>query len=216
MIGAEKIPNTAGGDRTYVADVANESPPDGVLARRALDGDVSAFAALTAQLLPRVRGFLFRLSATQQNPDDLAQETFVIAIAQFRELREPDRVASWILGIAYRVFLADRRRARPRIVEFNEIAGASRDPSSAAVEAEERARVNAAIQRLPARIRAAFVLRHVEGLEAEETAAILGVPSGTARRWDFEARGRLRAILAPSDGAERRDSKYNEKKESES
>lgn len=50
-----------------------------------------------------------------------------------------------------------------------------------------------ALPRVREEHRAAFVLRHAEGLSYEEVAKVLGVPKGTAKGWSH--RGRL-ALLA--------------------
>jgi RNA polymerase sigma-70 factor (ECF subfamily) len=160
-------------------------------------GDRGAFEVLVARWLPRIRGFLFRIGGARGNPDDLAQQTFVVAIERLGDLRDAARVGSWIFGIAIRVQRAAQRRERSQrnaaADAEPEIVWEPRDEVSA--EEDLRA-VTRALDRLPERLREAFVLRHVEELAAAEVAAILGVPEGTARRWDFEARERLREMLA--------------------
>ncbi|HKE02031.1 MAG TPA: RNA polymerase sigma factor [Planctomycetota bacterium] len=173
-------------------ELASRADPDGELASRAQLGDREAFERLVERLLPRVRAFLHRLSGSRGSPDDLAQETFLVAVRRLRDLREPERVASWIFGIALHVHRESARRTR-RGAELADVPAAV--GRTGAEADEERAIVNDAVARLADRLREAFLLRHVEGLSPAEASLALGVPEGTLRRWDFEARERLREIL---------------------
>ena len=67
---------------------------------------------------------------------------------------------------------------------------------------EVRALLQQAIAMLPPRFRAVFMLREVEGLSVEDTAAYLGIPVATVKSRDHRARALLRAELGPAfDGA---------------
>ena len=57
-----------------------------------------------------------------------------------------------------------------------------------------------ALRRLAPGQRRALVLRHLWGLSVEETAATLGIASGTVKSQTADAMTRLRALLAPHPG----------------
>ena len=57
----------------------------------------------------------------------------------------------------------------------------------------------AALSRLPERMRAAVVLRHVQDLSVAETAAVLGCSTGTVKSQTARGIDRLRVLLAHSD-----------------
>jgi RNA polymerase sigma-70 factor (ECF subfamily) len=175
--------------------LVNERRTVGALAALAQAGDAGAFAELVGEHVPRIRAFLFRLSRDANDLDDWTQETFMIATAQLGSLREPERFTEWLFGIAYRVCQGKRRRGGEAPVDADAVGSAEPSPLDAAARADEARWVWDAVSRLPERQRAALLLRQVEGMDADATAAILGVPSGTARRWHFEARERLREIL---------------------
>ena len=63
---------------------------------------------------------------------------------------------------------------------------------------EVRAVLQQAIAMLPARFRAVFMLREVEGLSVEDTAAYLGIPVATVKSRDHRARALLQAELGPA------------------
>jgi RNA polymerase sigma-70 factor (ECF subfamily) len=58
------------------------------------------------------------------------------------------------------------------------------------------ARLAAALDEIPLKLRLAFVLCEVEGLTAVQAAAVAGVPAATVRTRLFHARRKLRALLA--------------------
>jgi RNA polymerase sigma-70 factor (sigma-E family) len=67
--------------------------------------------------------------------------------------------------------------------------------SSNEFEGSNESEVLAALRQLPAGMRAAVVLRHVEGLSTEETAKALGCSAGTAKSQTSRGLERLRTIL---------------------
>ena len=69
-------------------------------------------------------------------------------------------------------------------------------PEHAALRAESRRLLEAKIDALPDAFRTVFVLRALEELTVEETAATLGIPEATVRTRYFRAKGLLREALA--------------------
>lgn len=165
---------------------------------RAKAGDRVAFEALVDRFLPKVRAFLYRLSGARVDPDDLAQEVFLVIVRTLPALREPGHVSSWIFGIAYRLYQTRNRKLsiQATALDENVILNNTFDPRSNALSREERAAVEMAIARLDERQREVFLLRHLEELSAVEVARILEIPEGSVRRIDFEARERLRELLS--------------------
>ena len=77
-------------------------------------------------------------------------------------------------------------------------------PDRAVGRLEMRALIERKLDALPENLRIAFVLRAVEELSVEETAASLGIPEATVRIRHFRARSLLRESLARAiDIAER-------------
>jgi hypothetical protein len=93
-----------------------------------------------------------------------------------------------------------RRNAKattvPTGVEPDTLASGAAGPEGDAQRAETRRLLEAHIGALPDPFRAVFVLRAVEELSVEETAAALGIPHATVRTRYFRARGLLRTWMA--------------------
>jgi len=157
---------------------------DHILARKAAGGDVDAFTKLVGRHERRVRAFLSRL-CRGEGGDDLAQETFLKAWRMAGSWRGEGSYEGWLLRIAWRLFLSDRRGRR------DEAPLAEGDTGAAAADVDAAIDVNRALARLPARERAAALLCLGEGWSHGEAADILGLPLGTLKSVVARARAEL-------------------------
>jgi RNA polymerase sigma-70 factor (ECF subfamily) len=98
---------------------------------------------------------------------------------------------AWLFGIARNGARNALRKKRPTPVATLPERGAV----DASRDGEAGARLDAALEALPAAQRAAFVLAEIHGLTHEEVAAIEGVAVGTVKSRTARARERLRDAL---------------------
>ncbi len=70
---------------------ALEQADDGIVAGRAMDGDVEAFAVLVRRYTPMMRAYTQRMLNASADVDDIVQESFVTAWQRFGELDVPRR-----------------------------------------------------------------------------------------------------------------------------
>lgn len=162
---------------------ALEQADDGIVAGRAMDGDVAAFAVLVRRYTPMMRAYTQRMLNASADVDDIVQETFVTAWQRFSELEDPAKVKSWLMRIVSRKAV-DRIRALRPTLDVDDVERAA--PSSGAPEriVEARAGVaalGAALQELPAAQRECWVLREMGGYSYDEIAAELDISVSTAR-----------------------------------
>lgn len=144
---------------------------------------------------------LCRYLGDADNYEDLAQQTYVRAVASLHRFRATGPAKHWLLTIARRT-CADATRSRIRRRRLNE-----RVALSAAVEVADHHDatpthdLDALILDLHPDRRAAFVLTQITGLRYEEAAEVLGVPVGTIRsrvaraREDILRAGELNQLL---------------------
>lgn len=160
-----------------------ERADDSIVAGRAMDGDVAAFAVLVRRYTPMMRAYTQRMLNASAEVDDIVQEAFVTAWQWLPEIEEPARVKSWLMRIVSRKAV-DRIRARRPVVDIDEIDQAAPESSSPARRAETRAGIaalGAALGELPDAQRECWVLREIGGYSYDEIAEELGVPTATAR-----------------------------------
>jgi len=158
---------------------------------RAMAGEEAAYR----WLLDRYRDRVVRLAAhvlrSPSEAEDAAQEAFVRAFRNLRSFRGESRFYTWLYHIAVRVCL-DRRRAhwgREQGIPVSE--GAE---GSVAGGSDLRLTVETLLDQLSPPMRAALVLRELEGLEYEEIAMTLEIPVGTVRSRLNAARRKFREL----------------------
>ena len=90
---------------------------DALLARRiAASSDPDAEAALCRRLLPRIRAYGLRHLGQPADAADLAQQVMVVVIEALRanRVKEPDRLAAFVMGTCRNTMLDWRKGARTR------------------------------------------------------------------------------------------------------
>jgi RNA polymerase sigma factor (sigma-70 family) len=181
-------------------DLAGEGALDraddvALLAREAGARDEAAFAAILERHGRLVWGVCRRLLPNDADAEDAFQATFVALFRGAARIRHTRSLAPWLHTAATRIakkvrLAAARRRGRERRAARAEAA-----PAAGANETWEALHlaVHDEINRLPATLRAAFVLCVPEGHRHREAAAQLGVPVGTISARVSRARDRLMA-----------------------
>ena len=182
----------------------SEGSGDEALAERVRSsGDVAAFS----MLVTRYRGRLIALArrmlpgSSSDEAEDMAQEAFVAAYAKRTSFRKGEPFRPWLYKIAVNRCL-DRLRAlsrRPVTIEIGSLSEPKtfgNGPEELLLSTENEARLQAAVAALPPKLRAVFVLRHLDDLSYEEIATATGLPLGTVKTHLFRARAELRTALA--------------------
>jgi RNA polymerase sigma-70 factor (ECF subfamily) len=145
----------------------------------------------------RVYGLCLRMSGDRAQATELAQDVFVRAWEKLDQLRDEGDAGGWLWRLATSVVLntrrADRRRSA-RVMAVDDPAPLERADLRTPLPVR-RLSLEAAIARLPTRVRAVYLLHDVEGYTHPEVAAELGVAEGTVRAQLHRARALLREAL---------------------
>ncbi|WP_440966867.1 RNA polymerase sigma factor [Massilia sp. GER05] len=183
---------------------------DDALLRRIRAGDRDAFS----DLMRRYNRRLYRVARSVLRDDaeaeDALQDAYLQAYRALPGFRGESALGTWLTRIVVNAALM-RQRKTGRLADVIEL-GADfgsddailpRDrldepaqPELAALRAQTRRLIETGIDKLPAAFRTVFVLRAVEELTVEETAATLDIPAATVRTRYFRARAMLREALA--------------------
>lgn len=148
----------------------------------------------------RVWRLVARLAGSLDLADDLTQEVSLRAFQAFEGFRREADAFTWLYRIAVNVVLRDRERRKSTVGLDNPEALALPDanalsPEQAALNAEMRPIVRAALNRLPEDLRTTLILQIYEGLKYREIAVVLEIPIGTVKSRLNSAMHRLREEL---------------------
>lgn len=182
-----------------------DDPSDAALLSATAAGDTAAFDRFVTRHAPHVHRFLASLGVHDADADDAMQDAFVAAWRGARGFRGDGTARAWLFTIARN---AVRHAARRRVGEPDRFApldaahsldaialaaGWGRDDEAIAADRAELVRV--ALHRLGAPDREILVLRDMEGLSGDETAAALELTLPAMKSRLHRARLRLAAIV---------------------
>jgi RNA polymerase sigma-70 factor (ECF subfamily) len=163
--------------------------------RDALALEFEARLADSAALAVRVAYGIVR---NRGDAEDVAQEAFARAYRRFSSLRDREKFRGWLVRMTWRLaidFRRSQKRRQNREDAVMAITPQSGDFAQDAVARERSARLWAAIDQLPDRLRVVIVMTSIEGYGVKEVAQLLGVAEGTIKSRMFEARQKLREAL---------------------
>ena len=169
------------------------------LVSKARNGDRGALDVLVERHAPRVQRIAGQVIGDLEEARDAAQESLVKLCTRLRQFRGEAQFATWLHRLV--VNTCRDRLARQRIRQTEPLdledgpAGEDGDPSRAALLADKRRELAAALARLSAEQRLVIVLRDVFGLTYEEISRVARMPVGTAKCYVHRARARLRVRL---------------------
>ncbi|MFI4969081.1 MAG: RNA polymerase sigma factor [Lysobacterales bacterium] len=168
-------------------------------------GDRVAFEHLYLHYHGRLARFLANRTRHRDLIDEIINETLWVVWRSAGEFRGESRVATWIIGIAYRCLMKSLRD-HPPLAEvlapdhagpFGDVAQSTHD----ADQRELRDWLDHGLVLLPPEQRATIELAYYLGQSCEEIATIMDCAVGTVKARMFHARLRLRNTL-PALGGE--------------
>lgn len=165
-------------------------------------GSERAFSQLVRAHQEAVRRFLLRLTAGDaMRADDLAQETFIRAWQELSSFRQLSGFQTWLLSIAYRVFLDDVRKNKLTIQDTNPTLPIEEQTETRARTAPEesswavRHDLDLALATLAETERTCVVLQCAEGQSIKEIANITGLYENTVKSHLMRGKKKLAEYL---------------------
>jgi len=158
--------------------------PDRLLAERAGEGDVPAFAVLVRRHEPLVRVVVRRVLGSTSDVDDVVQEALVKAWNELPQLKDPDVFRAWLVKIATRkAFDSIRSRKVADDIDLHPEIGIplSKRPEVIVETRQGVDAVTAAVNSLPDNQRQAWFLREIAAASYAEIARELCVSQATVR-----------------------------------
>lgn len=167
--------------------------------RLSREGQAEAFAALVRQHQRMIHSLTYRMTGSMTDAEDLAQEAFVRAWQHLDSFHGEAKFSTWLCRIAMNGCLNWRRREGRRHEvhqtwadnTLNEVAPCH----SGTPDTGLNQHVQAALDRLPAKQRAAITLTVYQELSHAEAARVLGCTEATVSWRVFAARTKLKRWL---------------------
>lgn len=170
---------------------------DAELVRHIGSGDREAEAELFRRMAPRVRLYGLRHLRDEHASDDLTQQVLITTLKALRagRLREPEKLASFVLGTC-RMTVLDLRRSAQRkerlLEQFGSDLEAPVQPSLPIVDQEQLARC---MQKLSERERTVVVMTFYDEQTGAGIASFLGVSEANVRVIRHRALHQLRDCM---------------------
>lgn len=177
-------------------------------------GSEEAFVWLIARYHQPIYSLLARTVYDRADAADLTQEVFVKVFRGMHSFHGESSLRTWIYRIALREASNQRRwwmrhkqqevPIEQEVTEGNSgtpvqlkdmLVDSGDSPFDMALQAENRARVEAALGQVPEPYRTTLILRDIEGFVYEEVAELQGVNLGTVKSRLVRGRAFLKAVL---------------------
>jgi RNA polymerase sigma-70 factor (ECF subfamily) len=179
---------------------------ESTIIRRCLRGDVEAYGRLVDRYSARIINVALMMVGDRHEAEDIAQDAFIRAFKGLPGFKGRARFSSWLHQIALnlcRDHLKKRARAGGTVPMAEETLDGMHDGDpdgkpDTILDAELSETMRHEIAQLPYLYREAFVLRHLQGMDYPEVAAITRATADTVRVRAYRARELLRGRLAPA------------------
>lgn len=162
-----------------VALKPGDSSDRDLLIRFAVNRDEDAFAELVRRHGRMVLAVTRRVTGHPQDAEDAFQAAFLVLARRATQIKQPEQLANWLYGVAYRTAL-EARATRRRVLEHSVSALPEPSAPPSPDDASDLRRViDEEMASLPDKYRATIVLCDLEGLPRAEAATKLKIPEGT-------------------------------------
>lgn len=189
-------------------DTATEDP-DARLVARLRAGEDAAFDEMTRTHGGRMLAVARRMLRSDEDARDAVQEAFVSAFKSLDGFAGHAKLSTWLHRIVVNAALMRLRTKRRKpeqsldelLPRFDDTGHFTADVTPVAIPSEElerremRETVRRCIDRLPESYRAVVLLRDIEELDADETAAALGISTSAVKSRLHRARQALHTLL---------------------
>ena len=170
----------------------------------AIDGDMRAFELLMEKHESKMYAVALRMCKNREDAQDCLQDAMLRIYKALPSFKGQSSFSTWAYRITMNTCLDDLRRKKVRqaqsLDQMLEIGWSPVDDNNSTerhIENSELKRnLSKAIGTLPEEMRAAVVLRDVQGFSYEEIASILSTNVGTVKSRISRGREKLREILS--------------------
>ncbi len=156
----------------------------------------------------KVFNMAYQFTGSHQEAEDLTQDIFVKLYRQLDKFDLGKNFTAWLLALAKNYLIDEYRRtkwekrSRDDFEDHAATLAGKDDPERGLAEEEARKLLWSGLDKLPAEIKMAVILKEIQGKTYEEVAAISGAPVGTIKSRINRGRLQLARILQGSGEVE--------------
>jgi RNA polymerase sigma-70 factor, ECF subfamily len=173
--------------------------PDDTLLLRMRRGEAGAFADLMQQNNRRLYRLARSILRDDHEAEEAVQESYVRAFTHLDGFTGRGSLGGWLARIVTNEALGRLRRRHPTVLlsdDAEDTPDVGTTPEQDVARTEIRQMIEQAIDRIPVHFRTVFMLRAVEEMSIDETAALLGIPKETVKTRFHRANRLLREALS--------------------
>lgn len=191
--------------RQVPSSIVRDDEPALVASAKA--GDVSAFEELVSRYERKIFRLAQNITGNREDAEDAMQEAFLKSYAHLQNFQGDSRFYTWLVRITVNEALMRLRKRRPNQVSLDEPIEGEDDfmpreledwrpsPEQHYAQTELQGILSGVIEQLDPAFRVVFILRDMEELSTEETAALLGLSVPAVKSRLLRARLKLRQKL---------------------
>lgn len=179
---------------------------DGLLIKRFINDDKTAFDEIMSFYEPDVKKQLSRRNVPLEDIDDVSQEVFIRLYRYIHKFKEEALFSTWLYQITYHTFLDYTEKIKKdktclatlqKVTLEESHLHQSLDPFNEAYEKLTYEKFVSAILTLPEIFHKVVTMREIDDLQYEDIARYMNVSVGTVRSRLSRARKRMRQIIYP-------------------
>ena len=160
------------------------------------------FTEIVEQYSDLAYSVAFRMLRNASDAEDAVQEAYISAFKALPNFKGQSKLSTWLYRIVVNACLMKIRKDKSRAKYLSEksyddaiVYDWKNDPEEAAVNGELRNMLESGLELLSPDLRAAVVLRDIQGLSTEESAQVLDISVSSLKSRLHRARIALRAHL---------------------
>ncbi len=167
------------------------------LGQRLASGDEDVFNEVVERYSRRVYALCYRVLRDEEEAKDLAQEVFVRVYLKRKSFKGKSSLYTWIYRIALNMCFSHLKKRKVQTVPIQDLEGvlAAKPAETGGRQAELDQLLARALESLPPKQKAVFVLRFYDKMSYKEIAEAMGTSVGTAKANHHFAVQRLREML---------------------
>lgn len=169
------------------------------MTKRFKGSDLPEFETIILEYQDRVYNLCRYMVRDPQVARDAAQDVFLKAYRHLKDFRPGASLYTWLYRIAVNTCLDYNRKSQRSALRSDslseDLAAGAPSPEQHYESRQITEAVQLALQKLPEKLRAAIVLREIEGFSYEEIAEVLHTSAGTVKSRISRAREQLRRLL---------------------